>query len=100
MIRNYLKLAWRNLVKQNVYSAIIISGLALAYSACILIFLFVREETSYDKQSPDHDQIYRVVKDFVNDDGTTLPDATTCPAMAPAIQNDIAQVNSVVRVFP
>jgi putative ABC transport system permease protein len=100
MIRNYLKLAWRNLVKQNVYSAIIISGLALAYSACILIFLFVREETSYDKQAPDHDRIYRVVKDFVNDDGTTLPDATTPPALAPALQTDVPQINSVVRVFP
>lgn len=100
MIRNYLKLAWRNLAKQKIYSAIVVSGLALAYSACILIFLFVREETSYDRQSPDADRIYRVVKDFVNDDGSTLPDATTPPALAPALQNDIAQLESVVRVFP
>lgn len=100
MIRNYMKLAWRNLVKQKIYSVIIVSGLALAYSACILIFLFVREETSYDRQSPDADRIYRVVKDFVNDDGTTLPDATTPPALAPALQNDISQVESVVRIFP
>jgi putative ABC transport system permease protein len=100
MIRNYMKLAWRNLVKQKIYSVIIVSGLALAYSACILIFLFVREETSYDRQSPDADRIFRVVKDFVNDDGTTLPDATTPPALAPALQNDITQVESVVRVFP
>lgn len=100
MIRNYLKLAWRNLAKQKIYSVIIVSGLALAYSACILIFLFVREETSYDRQSPDSDRIFRVVKDFVNDDGSTLPDATTPPALAPALQNDISQVESVVRVFP
>jgi putative ABC transport system permease protein len=100
MIRNYMKLAWRNLVKQKIYSVIIVSGLALAYSACILIFLFVREETSYDRQSPDADRIYRVVKDFVNDDGTTLPDATTPPALAPALQNDISQVESVVSIFP
>jgi putative ABC transport system permease protein len=100
MIRNYLKLAWRNLAKQKIYSVITISGLALAYSACILIFLFVREETSYDRQSADSDRIFRVVKDFVNDDGTTLPDATTPPALAPALQHDITQLESVTRIFP
>src|SRR5688572_27000326 len=100
MVLNYLKLAWRNLAKQKIYSLIIVSGLALAYSACIVIFLFVREETSYDKQAADHERIHRVVKDFVNDDGTFLPDATTPPALAPALQSDISQVESVIRIFP
>lgn len=100
MIQNYLKLAWRNLAKQKIYSAIIISGLALAYAACLIIFLFVQEERSYDLQSPDHPRIYRVVKDFVNDDGSSLPDATTPPALTPALRQDISQLESIVRVFP
>lgn len=100
MLLSYIKLAWRTLSKNKVYSLIIVSGLALAYCACLLIFLYVRQEISYDKQSPDASRIHRVVKDFVNDDGTFLPDATTPPAIAPAIQQEISSVESVIRLFP
>lgn len=100
MLTNYLKLAWRNLVKNKVHSLIIISGLALAYSACLIIFLFVRVETSYDRQAVHHDRLYRVVKDFVHDDGSFLPDATTPPAIAPALAAEIPQIESVLRLFP
>ena len=86
MLTNYIKLAWRNLVKNRLYSMITISGLALAYAACTLIYLHVRDELSYDRSFSDGDMIYRVVKDFVNDDGTYLPDATTPPALIPAIR--------------
>jgi len=100
MFRNYLKLGWRNLAKNSTYSIIIISGLVLAYSACLAIFLFVENETSYDRQSPDAERIYRVVKNFVNDDGTTVPDATTPSALAPHLLEDISQLESVVRIWP
>lgn len=69
--------------------------------ACsLLIFLFVADELSYDKFNDNADRIYRVVKDFVNDDGSRLPDATTPPALAPAIQKEIPGVEHVTRVFP
>ena len=100
MIRNYLKLAWRTLLKNKMYSLIIISGLALGYASCILIYLHISDEQSFDRHHLGSDRIYRVVKDFVNDDGTYLPDATTPLAVAPAILAEIPEVEEAVRVFP
>ncbi len=68
--------------------------------ACsLLIFLFVQDELSYDRFNKDADNIHRIVKDFVNDDGTKIPDATTPPALAPAIQREIPEVASATRIF-
>jgi putative ABC transport system permease protein len=100
MLRNYLKLSLRNLAKNSVYSAIIISGLTLAFGCCLITMLFVMEETSFDKQSPDSHRIFRVAQNFVNADGTIIPDATTPAAIAPLIAQDIAAVESIVRIYP
>ena len=100
MIRNYFKMAWRSLLKQKGFSFINIFGLATGMACSLLIFLFVKDETSYDRFHHDANQIYRVVKDFVNDDGSRLPDATTPPALAPAMQKDIPEVAITTRVFP
>jgi putative ABC transport system permease protein len=100
MIKNYLKIAWRSLLKQKGFSSINIFGLATGMACSLLIFLFVKDETSYDRFHNDAGQIYRVVKDFVNEDGSRLPDATTPPALAPAMQKDIPEVATTTRVFP
>jgi putative ABC transport system permease protein len=100
MIKNYFKIAWRSLLKQKGFSFINIFGLATGMACSLLIFLFVKDETSYDRFHNDASQIYRVVKDFVNDDGSRLPDATTPPALAPAMQKDIPEVATTTRVFP
>ena len=100
MIKNYFKIAWRSLLKNKGYSFINIFGLATGLACSLLIFLFVKDETSYDRFHKDAGQIYRVVKDFVNDDGSRLPDATTPPALAPAMQKDIPEVAITTRVFP
>lgn len=100
MFKNYFKIAWRNLMKNKIFSFINIFGLATGMACSLLIFLFVKDETSYDLFNKDAENIYRVVKDFVNDDGSRLPDATTPPALAPAMQKDIPEVSVVTRVFP
>ncbi len=100
MFKNYFKIAWRNLWKNKFLSFINIFGLATGMACSLLIFLFVHDELSYDRYNKDADRVYRVVKDFVNDDGSRLPDATTPPAVAPAIQREIPGVEAVTRVFP
>src|SRR5580765_3837685 len=100
MLRNYLKIAIRNLWKNKALSFINIFGLAAGLACSLLIFLFVNDELSYDRFNDGSDRIYRVVKDFVNDDGSRLPDATTPPAVAPAIQKEIPGIEHVTRVFP
>jgi putative ABC transport system permease protein len=60
MIRFNLKLAIRNLVKNRVYSMLIIGGFAIGFAACILIGLFYHSETSVNKGFSNHKQIYRI----------------------------------------
>jgi putative ABC transport system permease protein len=100
MFKNFIKVSFRNLWKNKIYSFINIFGLASGIAFSFLIFLFVKDELSYDRFNKDADQIYRVVKDFVNDDGSRLPDATTPPAVGPAMQMEIPGVEKVTRVFP
>jgi len=100
MIRNYIKIAYRNLLKHKGISFINIFGLAVGMACCLLIMLFVRDELSYDRFHKDANRIHRVVKDFVNDDGSRLPDATTPPALNKAMQLEIPEVEQTTRIFP
>ncbi|WP_262694255.1 ABC transporter permease [Kordiimonas aquimaris] len=60
MLRSYFIIAVRHLLRNRLYSLINIMGLAIGVAACLLIFLFVRYETSYDKWMPNAENIYRV----------------------------------------
>lgn len=60
MFQNYLITAWRNIVKNGMFSAINILGLAIGLMSCILILLFVRAESGYDKWIPQHDRVVRL----------------------------------------
>lgn len=64
MFQNYISVAFRNLIKHKLYSAINIIGLAVGLAACVLITLFVRDELSYDTFWKDADQIYRMNTTF------------------------------------
>jgi putative ABC transport system permease protein len=61
MYRNYLMIAWRNLLKKKAYSAINIFGLALGIACCLLIFMYVEYERSFDNYQEKGDRIYRVI---------------------------------------
>ncbi|MDE2955074.1 MAG: ABC transporter permease, partial [Gemmatimonadota bacterium] len=60
MFRNYLTVAYRNLVRYKVYSAINITGLAIGIAFCILTFLYIRHEWSFDAFHEKADRIYRI----------------------------------------
>ncbi|MEQ8927246.1 MAG: ABC transporter permease [Fulvivirga sp.] len=60
----FFKIAFRNLIKRKVYASINIAGLAIGLAACLTIYLYVKDELSYDKFYPDSDRIYRVVREF------------------------------------
>ena len=99
MLRNYFKVMSRNLLKNKIFSLINLFGLAVAIACSLLIFLFVKDELSYDKFHKDSRNIYRVVKNFVNEEGIQIPDAKTPPALAIAARNEIPQIISATRVF-
>ena len=60
MLSNFIRIAFRNLIKQRVYTVINMVGLAVSITACLLIVLYVQYETSYDKFLPGADQIYKL----------------------------------------
>jgi putative ABC transport system permease protein len=99
MFRNNLTIAFRNLMKNKVLSFINIFGLSTGIACSLLIILFIKDELSFDKFNKDPDRVFRVVKDFVNEDGSKLPDATTPAALAPAMQKEIPGIESTVRIF-
>ena len=99
LFSSYFKIALRSLKKNKSYSIINIGGLAIGLAVCIFITLFIRYELSFDKHNKDKERIYRVVKDFVFDDGT-LPDATRPPALAPALAREIPEIEEAIRRMP
>ena len=60
MIQNYLKIAWRNLLKHKSFSLINILGLAIGIGACLIIFLYVHDELTFDQYNVKADRIVRV----------------------------------------
>jgi putative ABC transport system permease protein len=100
MFANYFRVALRNLLRNKTASLIKITSLSVGMICFAAISLFISHELSYDRFHENPEQIFRVVKDFVNDDGGRIPDATTPPAFGPAIQKDIPEVAYSTRIFP
>ena len=73
MIRNYFKTAFRNLYRNKGYAIINIGGLAIALAACIIIFLVIQFETSYDSFQKNGDQIYQIVTKILTQTANNTP---------------------------
>jgi len=97
MIKNYFKIALKNLMKNKFYSMINIVGLAIGITACILIMLYVQSELSYDAYHEKADRIYRVNLDAVIS-GEDMNSPVTCPPLAKAMQNEIPEVEEAARL--
>jgi len=97
MIKNYLKVALRNLWKNKTYSIINILGLTAGTVCCLYILLYVKEQYSFDNHHKDADRIYRITADITTSDKTDRM-ATISPVMLPAIQKDFPEVEEAARV--
>ena len=98
MFQNYFKIAWRNLLKQRMYSAIKIGGFALGIAICILIALFIKSELSHDKFYVDGNRIFRMYNVHSGPDGGKW---TAFPApVAQLIKNDFPEVEMSARLIP
>ena len=98
MIRNYLKIAWRNLGKNRVFSFINIFGLALGLASFLLISLYVTDELSYDRFHEHADRIYRVDSD-IRMGGTDLSLSETSDPMGETLKKEYPQVEEYVRIY-
>jgi len=97
MLRNYLKISFRNLKKYKGYSFINIAGLAIGMAACITIFMFVKHEYSYDSFNKKADRIYRV-NVGVNIDSRSSTIALTPAPLGPFLKDQFPQIKHVVRL--
>lgn len=98
MFSNYLKTAWRNLLRNKVHSVINISGLAVGIAACLLIFIVVHFELSYDTFQKNYSNIYRIVTTENHRDGSVDRNpGIPCPAYD-ALKADFPQFEKVVPV--
>jgi len=95
MFKNYIKIAYRSLVRRKLYSFINIGGLAVSLAVTVLLCLFVLHELSFDNMYKQKQHIYRVLAK-TKEHGTwcTLPDA-----VSPAISNRIPSIKYAVRMF-
>src|ERR1700759_2163388 len=101
MLKNYLKAAWRNLVKYKFISFINLSGLTVGLTCCLLIFLYVLNELSYDKTNPKADQIYRLTRTFYSQNGVeNLHLSSVAPPFGPLLQNEFPDIQKITRLLP
>jgi len=98
MIKNYLKIAWRKITRNKVFALINVAGLSIGVAACLLITLYLFHETSYDKQVPDAENIYRIYVSFPMD-GVERKGAFTSANMASTVAKDFGEVERTGRIL-
>lgn len=98
MISNYLKVAWRNLLKNKTFSFINIAGLAIGLSCFMLIGLYVIDELSFDRYNEKASRIYRIHSD-IKFGGTELKLAVSSDPMGATLKKDYPQVEQYARIY-
>jgi putative ABC transport system permease protein len=97
MLRNYIRVALRNLRKNKIYSLINIAGLAVGLSIFWLMALYIGDELSYDRASVNADRIYRVAQSGSWSGGSFKLAITPAP-FAPALQKDYPEIEAAARI--
>jgi putative ABC transport system permease protein len=101
MIRNYLKIAIRNLVKHKFISFINLFGLTVGLTCCFLILVYILHELSYDKYNKNAENIYRVERTFLNPEtgNKSLELGSIAPPFAPLLVNDFKEIKTLTRLL-
>jgi putative ABC transport system permease protein len=101
MIRNYLKIAWRNIMRHRAYSLINISGLAIGMACSILILLWVQHELSYDRFHKNADELYRITGNAGDFKAAVNPAAMPAglKAQMPVIKNTVRLSHISTNLF-
>ena len=95
MLRNFVRVALRSLIKQKVYSTINVVGFAVSISACLLILLYVQNELSYDTFNPKSDRIYKMALERIYPEHRTF--YSIIPhSFASAMKKDFPEVENTL----
>ena len=97
MIANYLKIAWRNILRHKGYAFITVFGFAVGLACCLFILFYTLDELSYDRAVPGVERTYRVrIRGVLNNN--TFNGANSCAPMAEAIRREIPEVEAATRI--
>src|SRR5678809_1610443 len=99
MFRNYLKVAWRSLMKNKTFSFINIFGLSVGLTCCMLITIYLYPEVSYDKYHHNVDQLYQLSTIFTGNGKESKTPNTPAP-MAAAMQKEYPEIIATARLMP
>ncbi|KAA9035471.1 FtsX-like permease family protein [Ginsengibacter hankyongi] len=100
MIKNYFKIAWRNLVKYKFISFINLFGLTVGLTCCLLITTYILNELSYDRYNKNAENIYRVTRSFNNKDGVvSLNLSTISPPFGYYFPTDFPEIQKMTRLL-
>ena len=98
MIRNYLKIALRNLLRNKAFSAINIAGLSIGLACCMLIFLYTKDEVSYDRFHEKKDNLYQITVKNIAKDGQITNYGIASQIQGPTFAAEIPEIESSTRV--
>ncbi|WP_111672257.1 ABC transporter permease [Algoriphagus litoralis] len=98
MLKNYFKIAFRNLTKNKLHTGINLIGLSLGFGVSILIFFFVQFELSFDSFHSDQDQIFRL-KRLEMEEGELLSSFSTPVITAPTFKSEFSQVTHASQLI-
>src|SRR3984885_7267485 len=98
MIKNNLKIAWRNLKRNKGYTTLNLFGLAIGVESCLILFQYVSYEKSYDSFHRQADKIVRLRMDFHAEGRLTMQSATVFPGIAPLMKKDFPEVQDYCRL--
>jgi putative ABC transport system permease protein len=98
MLKNYLKVAWRNLKKNKIFSFINVFGLSIGLTCCMLIALYLYNELSYDSYHKNAKRIFQLGTTFVKE-GKEDRTANTPAPMAKAMQMEFPEVEKGTRLL-
>ena len=96
MLKNYIKIALRNISRNKLYSVLNIVGLAIGIACCILILFYVQDELSYDRFNDKADNIFRIVPTFTTSERTMYM-GTNAHVMGPMLKEEFPEVDNYVR---
>src|SRR5271170_7789915 len=97
MLKNYIKIAFRNLARNKGFSILNISGLAIGMASAMLILLWVQNETNFDMFHANRDRIYQVWSNNIV--GGQIQSQTVTPEiMQPILQGDVPQIEQAARI--
>lgn len=100
MLKNYFKIAWRNVTKYKAISAINLFGLTIGLTCCLLILAYILHETSYDKFQPAANRTYRLSRSFHNEEGVvSLHLGAIAPPFGPLLKAEFPEVQTMTRLL-